>query len=149
MGSRYGLEIRTAVAADAPSLSALMEAAGHPVPAHALADRLDALRDGQGTALLALEWGPPSGIVVLHWYAVLDQDSPVAQVTLLLVGPEERRRGIGRQLLKAASQAARMAGCGVLQLLAPADQPSLLDFCGATGFVEAAGCFVRPLRKKG
>ncbi|GEP05553.1 GNAT family N-acetyltransferase [Methylobacterium oxalidis] len=149
MGNRYGLEIRTATGADAPGLAALMEAAGRAVPAHDLADRLDALRYASGTALLALEWGPPSGVVVLHWYRALELPSPVAQVTLLLVGPEERRRGIGRQLLKAASQAARMAGCGTLQLLAPPDQPELLAFCKATGFSEAAGCFVRALRKKG
>ncbi|MEA1833358.1 GNAT family N-acetyltransferase [Methylobacterium durans] len=149
MGSRYGLEIRTAVAADAPGLADLMRAAGHPVPAHDLADRLDLLRYGHGTALVALEWGPPSGIVVLHWYPALEQASPVAQVTLLLVGPDERRRGIGRQLLKAASQAARMAGCGTLHLLAAPDRPDLRAFCAATGFVEAAAGFARPLRKRG
>ncbi|MDR7038550.1 GNAT superfamily N-acetyltransferase [Methylobacterium sp. BE186] len=149
MGNRYGLEIRTATAADAAGLAELMGAAGHPVPVHALAERLDAMRYGHGTALLALEWGPPSGIVALHWYPDLKQASPVAQVTMLLVGPEERRRGIGRQLLKAASQAARMAGCATLQLLAEADQPDLRAFCAATGFSEGAGCLVRPLRKKG
>ncbi|WP_431311199.1 GNAT family N-acetyltransferase [Methylobacterium nigriterrae] len=149
MGSRFGLEIRAATGADAPGLAELMSAAGHPVPAHDLADRLDALRYSHGTALLALEWGPPSGMIVLHWYPALEEASPIAQVTMLLVGPDDRRRGIGRMLLKAASQTARMAGCSTLQLLASAHQPDLVGFCGATGFVEAAGCFVRPLRKKG
>jgi aminoglycoside 6'-N-acetyltransferase I len=149
LGSRYGLEIRSALPADAAGLAELLSASGHPVPSHVLAEQLEVLRYGHGTALLALEWGPPSGIVVLHWYPVLEQASPVAQITMLLVAPDGRRRGVGRQLLKAASQAARMAGCGTIQLLAATEETGLPEFCGATGFVPSAGCFVRPLRKKG
>ena len=149
MKSRRGLEIRAATSADAPGLCELLSAAGHAVAPRALADRLDAVRQAPGTVLLAAEWGPPSGMVVLHWYPTIDADQPTAQITTLLVGPEERRRGIGRLLVKAASQAARVAGCGVLELLAPPDQPALQDFCRATGFTEAGTCFVRPLRKSG
>lgn len=148
LGNRYGLEIRTALPADASGLAELMRAAGHPVVPQLLADQLERLRGADGTALLALEWGPPSGIIVLHWYPVLEQAALVAQITRLLVAPEARRRGIGRQLLKAASQAARMAGCGELQLLAPLGGEGLPAFCDATGFTAQASGFVRPLRKK-
>ena len=55
--------------------------------------RLDNLRQGPGTALVALEWGPPSGVVVLHWYQALEAALPVAQFTLLLVSIDDRRRG--------------------------------------------------------
>lgn len=149
LGRRYGLEIRTATPADAPGLAEMLLNAGHPVAASVLAQRLETLRHQTGTALLALEWGPPSGIVVLHWYPALSSDAPVAQITTLLVAPDDRRRGIGRQLLKSASQAARMAGCDDLQCLTAPDAPTLEAFCRATGFQDAAGGFVRPLRKKG
>nr|WP_246482184.1 GNAT family N-acetyltransferase [Methylorubrum zatmanii] len=142
------MEIRTAMPADAVGVAELLSAAGRPAPSHLLAEQLEALRYGSGTALLALEWGPPSGIVVLHWYPVLEQTSPVAQITLLLVAPDGRRRGIGRQLLKAASQAARMAGCATLQLLSSGDGTGLAEFSAATGFTPSTGCFARPLRKK-
>ncbi len=148
LGPRYGLEIRTVSPTDAAGLSDLLAAAGHPVSVAELTGRLDALRHPHGTALLALEWGPPSGLVVLHWYPDLAQTHPVAQITTLLVGPEERRRGIGRQLLKAAAQAARMAGCGSLQFRVPAGADDLEAFCAATGFERSAGQFARPLRKK-
>jgi aminoglycoside 6'-N-acetyltransferase I len=147
--SRRGLEIRAATGADAPGLSELLSAAGYVTEPHALAERLDAIRQAHGTVLLAAEWGPPSGVVVLHWYPTIDADPPTAQITTLLVGPEQRRRGIGRLLVKAASQAARVAGCGALQMLVAGDQSDLQQFCRATGFAEAGICFVRPLRKSG
>jgi aminoglycoside 6'-N-acetyltransferase I len=148
VSSRYGLEIRAATSAEAPGLAELLGAAGHIIAPPLLAERLDALRQGSGTALVALEWGPPSGLVVLHWYRTLSAALPTAQITTLLVGPEQRRRGIGRMLLKAASQAARTAGCGSLELTADGSQPDLDAFCRATGFTEAGPRFLRQLRKK-
>jgi aminoglycoside 6'-N-acetyltransferase I len=146
---RYGLEIRAATVADAEGISELLNAAGHAISPHAIAARLDAARQQPGAALLALEWGPPSGLVLLHWYRTLDADQSTAQITTLLVGANERRRGIGRLLVKAASQAARVAGCGTLQLLVAPEEQALRRFCQETGFAEVGQCFVRPLRKKG
>jgi aminoglycoside 6'-N-acetyltransferase I len=147
LASRYGLQIRTATPADAPGIAELMGNAGHAVGAAALAERLEALRKEGGTALLALEWGPPSGLIVLNWFQTLNVDARVAQISTLLVGPEERRRGIARLLLKAAAQAARSAGCGGLHLLAPPGAPSLTHFAKASGFEEVGTNLVRPLRK--
>lgn len=148
MGSRYGLEIRAATSVDAPGLAELLGAAGRPIAAGDLAERIVALREAQGAALIALEWGPPSGLVVLHWYRTLDAAAPTARITMLLVGPDERRRGIGRLLLKAAAQAARVAGCDALHLVVEREQPALRAFCEATGFARAGSSYARPLRKK-
>jgi aminoglycoside 6'-N-acetyltransferase I len=146
--SRHGLEIRAATAAEAPGLAMLLGAPGPAVDARELATRLEALRQGPGTALVALEWGPPSGLVVLHWFRTLDAARPTAQITTLLVGVDDRRRGVGRLLVKAAAQAARSAGCGALELAAPAEAPGLLDFCRALGFTKAGPRLVRSLRKQ-
>jgi GNAT superfamily N-acetyltransferase len=146
--SRYGLEIRAATSAEAPGLCELLSASGHEIAPRILAERLDAIRQAPGAALIAVEWGPPSGLVILHWYRTLEADQPTAQITTLLVGAAERRRGIGRLLVKAAAQAGRVAGCGALELLTRPDDQGLHQFCRATGFTEAGPCFVRPLRKK-
>ena len=148
MTSRYGLEIRAATPLDAPGLVELFAATGQTVQAHELAERLVTVRQASGTVLIAGQWGPPSGLVVLHWYPTLDDARPTAQITTLLVHPEERRRGIGRLLLKAAAQAARTTGCGQLELIAPAQAPSLDAFCLSTGFVASGPRFTRSLRKK-
>ena len=129
MASRYGLQIRAASGADAPGIAELMEAAGHPVDVATIGTRLEAFRQEAGVALLALEWGPLSGLIVLNWYRTLSADLAIAQISTLLVAPDDRRRGIGRMLLKAGAQAARGAGCGTLHVSAVPGEPSLADFC--------------------
>jgi hypothetical protein len=51
--ARYGLEIRSAQASDAPFLAEFLAGAGHAIPALELARRLEALRVDSGVALLA------------------------------------------------------------------------------------------------
>lgn len=147
MAGRYGLEIRAATGADAPGIAGLLDAAGHNVAVSTLAARVDALSRQSGAALVAHEWGPPSGVIVLHWFWTLNSDLCTAQISMLLVGLEARRRGIGRTLLKAASQAARLAGCDAMHLLVPDRHPGMSGFCKATGFIETSACYTRPLRK--
>lgn len=146
MNLRYGMEIRAATPTEAPGLATLLAEAGLHVEPRVLAERLATLRQGPATALVALQWGPPSGVVLLHWHPTLTA-GPVAQITLLLVTAEQRRQGIGRLLLKAAAQAARVAGCERIEIAAEA--PELAAFCRATGFAEAGARFTRSLRKQG
>lgn len=116
--------------------------------AAALAARLERLKAERATILLAIEWGPPSGLIVFHARQTLLADLPCAFVSTFVVGPDARRRGIGRLLLKAASQAARSAGCGELHISVPEGRAGLRAFCQATGFDEQDAGFVRPLRKR-
>ena len=147
MASRYGLEIRAADSIDAPGVAELLQAAGLPAAA-AMAGRLERLRADRATILLAIEWGPPSGLIVFHARQTLLADLPSAFVSTLVVAPDARRRGIGRLLLKAASQAARSAGCGDLHMSVPVAEAGLRAFCQATGFEEQDAGFVRRLRKR-
>ena len=146
MAGRYGLEIRGATASDAQGLSELLGAHGSPASPRQMADRLDRVRPDAGAVLIAVEWGPPSGVIALSWWAGLQADAPVCQVTTLLVHEDARRRGRARLLLKAAARTARTAGCDVLQLSSAAG--AVHDFCRATGFVEVGGVFARGLRTR-
>ena len=148
MSGRRGLSIRTVVGADAAAVAELLAATGCPVAASVLAGRLAVLGAGTGTVLAAWEWGPPSGLIVVHWYATLLGALQTAQVDLLVVGPQERRRGVGRLLVKAASQAARVAGCGAIDLPVAGCDEETAGFCLATGFVDQGRRFSRKLRKE-
>jgi GNAT superfamily N-acetyltransferase len=148
-GGRRGLEIRAATGADTAGLSELLAAGGLVVAPQSLAERLAALRGESGIALLAADWGPPSGVIVLHWRATLEHPLATAWITTLLVAPDERRKGLGRLLLKAGAQAARAAGCGTLHLAAAPGQTALVSFCGRAGFAEVGAVFTRPLRRRG
>jgi len=149
MSSRYGLSIRAANTGDVEGLAELLSAADEAIARDRLASRLSALLDQPGAVLIADEWGPPAGLVVAHWHAVLTTDLKVGWISALLVDPERRRNGVGRLLLKAASQAARSAGCGELVLTAPSGPSDLRSFCLATGFVETGESLARSLRKRG
>ena len=147
MSGRRGLSIRAAGPADVAPLAELLAAAGLPIAPAQLAERLGAIAGAPGTALAAWEWGPPSGLIVLHWYDTLHSARRVAQIDLLVVGKEDRRRGLGRLLVKAAAQAARVAGCDTIGLAAAADDDAMAGFCHATGFVAQGVRFTRALRK--
>ena len=125
----------------------MLVAAGHATPPR-LAARLEAMQAG-GAVLLAMEWGPPSGIVAVRWFATLLGERPSAEITALLVSVDARRRGIGRLLVKAASQAARVAGCGTIEVAVREGQSGLDLFCSATGFSPDGLRVVRSLRKTG
>ena len=149
MAGRYGLEIRAAQPADAPGLSELFASAGLMVAARDVSERLEAMRGEPGVVLIAGEWGPPGGVVALSWPRTLHEARQTARIDTLLVAPEDRRRGIGRLLLKAGAQAARSAGCERLSLVVPPAADALRDFCGASGFAEIGATLTRPLRKGG
>ncbi len=142
-GLRYGVEVRAAQPADAPELARLLG-----TDARTMAERLETMRGNASTAaLVATGYAGLAGLVALHWAPGLLHAQPVAHATALVVDPGERRHGIGRLLLKAASQAARIAGCSLL-LLAPEGEAAEA-FCRATGFSGHGLLLERPLRRRG
>ncbi|MBI1684505.1 GNAT family N-acetyltransferase [Caulobacter hibisci] len=149
MSSRYGLSIRAANGGDVDGLAALLKAADQTMARDRLAARLNAMQDQPGAVLIADEWGPPTGLIAVHWHAVLTSDLEAGWISALLVDPERRRNGVARLLLKAASQAARSAGCGDLRLIDQAGSSDLRAFCLATGFEDSGQMLTRPVRKRG
>ena len=73
----------------------------------------------------------------------------LARIDVLVVNEEDRRRGIGRMLLKSASQLARMAGCDVLEVVAGQCGGDGTSFLEATGFAGCGQLICRPLRRRG
>ena len=147
-GSRYGVEVRGAVATDGPEIARLLAEAGVAAMPGEVTDRLEGLRARADSAVLVTAgYAGLNGLVAVQWAPVLHLPRPVAQITMMVVAADERRRGIGRLLLKAASQAARSAGCDRLE--AAAEGEAMGAFCRAAGFAGGALVFGRSLRKRG
>ncbi len=142
-GQRYGVEVRAAAPADAAELARLLA-----TDVRAMADRLEAMRaDASSAVLVATGYAGLSGLAALHWAPGLLHPRPVAQLSALVVDAGERRRGIGRLLLKAASQAARAARCDIL-LFTPQGEGAEA-FCRAAGFTDHGPVLERSLRRRG
>ncbi len=150
MGQRYGLEIRAAAGSDAPGLASLLADLGAEASeTQTLAARLDAIPRTGGSVLLALEWGPPSGLIVLQVVHDFAAARPAGLIATLGVAPDARRRGIGRLLVKAAARWARLAGCDRLLLRHDGEAGDLAAFASATGFTPERGLAVRSLLRRG
>jgi len=143
-GTRYGVDLRSALPADSADLAALLGGT-----ARGMALRLEATaRDPASAVLVATGWnGAVIGVIALSWHPTLVADRPSARITALTVAEEERRNGIGRLLIKAGAQAARAAGCDLLEAAGPEGEGGA--FLAALGFTAAGANLARPLRKRG
>ena len=93
MSSRHGLSIRAADNGDVDGLAQLLATAGLTLARDRLALRLRSVQDQPGVLLIADEWGPPSGVIAVHWHSVLTADLKVGWISMLLVDPDRRRNG--------------------------------------------------------
>lgn len=144
-----GIDIRGANQADAADVAGLLGQLGYPMEAREAALRLEAVaHDADATMLVAIGYGPVVGLVVVNWCRMLHHARPLARITTLVVDDRERGSGIGRTLVKAASQAARMAGCDVLELTTGVHREAAHAFYRAIGFEQSSLRFSRSLRRK-
>lgn len=148
-GRRYGVEIRGALPADAADLAILLQEAGPAISPSQMSERLERLlHDPASAILVAADYGPLAGVITLHWHATLRDSRLVARISTLCVAEADRRRGIGRLLLKAGAQAARQAGCDRLEATPPAHATTGLAFLRDNGFTEDGPALSRGLRKR-
>ena len=83
--SRAGLSIRAADAHDVDGLLELFAGAGMAASRARLLRRLSPGTEEVGVVLLAEDWGPPSGVLHVHWWTPLLSAAPVALISTLLV----------------------------------------------------------------
>jgi len=124
------LKIREARPADAEALAALL---GND-DAKGLADRISRLRKAGEPPLVAEEGGALLGLVAFHAVPLVQEEAPLGRLTLLLVAPHARRRGLGRALVEEA--AARLAdlGCTRAEAMAGIELAAAPDFFRRLGW---------------
>lgn len=80
----------------------------------------------------------PLGLIALHWTPMLHLAATAARITVLVVGREARRQGLGRRLIGHAIGLARAAGSGSLELTTATHRAEAHAFYRATGFVQTS-----------
>jgi GNAT superfamily N-acetyltransferase len=128
------MNVRPASDVDAAEIAALLTALGYPAQPPVVRRRL-ALLEESDAVLLAV-----GGMVALHRIPLLAEGGAIARITALVVAPDRRGTGIGRELLAAAEQVARRWGCDLIEVSSGRRQEreSAHRFYRAAGFEDTA-----------
>lgn len=103
--------VREARADDAGDLARLCTQLGYPTTVATLPERFARFsRDENARAFVAIVDGKVSGLATIHLRYTMNHDTPIAQLTLLVVDEATRTRGVGRALVAAAEDFARSRG---------------------------------------
>lgn len=109
--------LRIAVLNDAPELSRLLTALGHPRSAEQIQERWADWAEAGNEAIVAAEpSGRLLGVIKLHRMIVLHRPEPVGRITSLIVDANNGAGGIGKSLVAAAESNLFAAGCGLIEI---------------------------------
>jgi GNAT superfamily N-acetyltransferase len=108
--------IRDARPADAEGVARLLRQLGYPSDAGAVEGRLERLQVVGDRVVVAEVDGAVVGLAHLQVSPAIERDRPAAKIGALVVEETQRGRGIGRTLVRAMEDEARLRGCGLLYL---------------------------------
>src|SRR6185369_16328718 len=110
------IEIREARPEDAERLVELIELLPHRVTAAGVRERLVAITLTDAPQLVAVQGGEVVGLCCLFVMSGIHRERPVGRIPILVVAEPARGKGIGRQLVAAAEERFKAAGCGMIEL---------------------------------
>jgi len=141
--------IRSASACDAVAVSALLTELGYPTLASSVPDRLARLAaTGWATALVAEEEALV-GLATGHVLPVLHADGPLARLTVLVVAPSARGRGVGRRLVEAIEAWARSKGCARIAVTTALHRAEAHAFYERIGYEHTGRRYAKVLDRAG
>lgn len=112
------LNLRPAVQSDSQQIARLFEVLGHGLSASAIESRWNDWIAEQNSAIVAeSQTGKLVGLVTLGYSRVIHRDRPIGRITALVVEPEYRSHGVGRELMTAAEQEFITGGCYRLEVI--------------------------------
>lgn len=139
--------IRAAGRDDAADLARLLDTLGYPASPEEAVRRLGRLEDtGLDQVLVAEGPGALVGLLALHITPVLlHEPGPVGRITALVVDPAHQRAGVGAQLLGAAEQLLRKAGCTLVEVGSNSRRADAHAFYLDQGYQQSHGLFRKEL----
>jgi GNAT superfamily N-acetyltransferase len=136
--------IREAGPEDAQALSALVAELGYPTPASVVVQRLNAMAQIGGQALVAVQAGRIVGLATLQQTRYLHRPNDT-RLSSLVVSSSVRGAGIGRLLVEEVERRAAVDGCARLELTSGSTRAGAHAFYEHLGYETQSRRFVKPL----
>ncbi|WP_312515041.1 GNAT family N-acetyltransferase [Stutzerimonas nitrititolerans] len=111
------IEIKAPSLADAPAISALLDALGYPGTEAFIKRRIaQLLAHPDASLLVAMDDGEVVGVISLHFIPQLALSGDICRISYLCVSTQARSQGVGAQLEERAVSLARQRGCDRIEL---------------------------------
>jgi len=139
------LSIRDARLDDSPQVARLLGQLGYPTDESAVAARLERLAIVGDRVFVAESDGQVVGLAHLQVSPAIERERPSGKVGALVVDAEHRGRGVGRALMQALEDDARLRGCGSLFLTTREARADAHAFYEQVGFERTGRRYSRTL----
>ena len=142
------VEIRDADDGDAEALAPLIEQLMHkPQTAEEIRLRLSRLAGTDvDRVLVAVVDGRVAGVAGVTYAWLLHADAPTARLMSIVLEARCRGQGIGRLLVEASVEQARIWGCDRIELTSRLERGAAHSFYEAVGFEHTSKRFSMPVR---
>ena len=135
---------------DAARLVVLLDQLGYPTDLAAVHERLDYWLDDPSSSLVGADVdGELVGVAALHFIPMLEVTGRFARLVALVVDDRCRGQGVGRQLVTAAEERARDAGCVKLEVTSSRRRDRAHAFYRGLGYEDLCATsarFLKPLK---
>jgi GNAT superfamily N-acetyltransferase len=138
--------IRPAAPDDAPAIGRLLSELGYPATDAEVAARVAGLAPEPRSRVLVADEDGVVGLAVLALAPVLHERGDWCRVTVLVVAPEVRGRGVGRALLAGAEAVARAAGCSRIEATSAMHREGAHAVYRRAGYETVSAHFLKRLR---
>jgi len=144
--AREEIAVRIPVQGDEQSIQKLLSQLGYDVALGQLRTQLSELIGSRSDAtLVATADDVVVGLIALHWSLMLQHPAPVCRITTLVVNDSTRGQGVGRVLVEAGAEVARLAGCETLELTTALHRTEAHAFYKTLGFTNSSLKFGRTI----
>jgi PhnO protein len=146
MDETANVKVRAARAEDVEQIAALIEWLGFEAAPEIVGANLATL-SAQGLVPLVAEAGEAEivGCLSISVMRVLHRPLPVGRLSMLVVAPNWRGKGVGRVLIETALQVLRQEGCGLCEVTSNQALPDAHAFYEKLGFELTSVRLARPL----